>query len=152
MLNVSKKTLAAGLVAAAISGTVVVGVAYAAGGDHGRGGHHGRGFGGISFEEVDANGDGTITLQEMQAAAGTRFGNADTNGDGAIDLGEFAAAQELRAEERRQLRAARAFERLDANSDGTVTQEEMETAVAERFERMDRNEDGELTPERPRRN
>ena len=109
-------------------------------------------FSGIDFEQVDANGDGTITEAEMLAAAGDRFQDADSDGDGSVSLEEFAAAQEALQEERRQARLERLFGRMDANDDGQLTQDELEASVAERFDRMDRNDDGELTPERPRRN
>lgn len=144
------KAVKAGLIAVGVGGAILVGAAAFAAGDHG--GRHHRGFGGIDFEQVDANGDGTITEAEMLAAAGDRFQDADGNGDGIVSLEEFAAAQESLQEERRQARLERIFDRLDANEDGELTQEELEASVAERFDRMDRNDDGELTPERPRRN
>ena len=147
------KTVTAGLIAVGISGAILVGASAFAAGDHGdRGGRHHRGFGGIDFEQVDANGDGTITQDEMLAAAGDRFQDADSDGDGIVSLDEFTAAEELLEKQRRQARAERMFDRLDANDDGELTQDELETSVAERFDRMDRNGDGELTPERPPRN
>lgn len=49
-----------------------------------------------SFEAVDENGDGAVTLTEANAAGYTwtdaQFKLADTNGDGSLDADEFAAA------------------------------------------------------------
>ncbi|MDU8929817.1 EF-hand domain-containing protein [Alisedimentitalea sp. MJ-SS2] len=48
--------------------------------------------------ELDANGDGMITIEEMQAVytdtTAEAFSEMDTNGDGALDDGEMQAAQE----------------------------------------------------------
>lgn len=44
------------------------------------------------FEEVDSNGDGTISEQEARAVEGLDFATADTNQDGQLDRAEYAAA------------------------------------------------------------
>ena len=52
----------------------------------------------LAAVEVDANGDGMITIDEMQAVyADTTpetFSEMDSNGDGALDDGEMQAAEE----------------------------------------------------------
>lgn len=49
-------------------------------------------------QDVDANGDGLMTMDEIQAAypdmTAEQFSQIDTNGDGAIDNAEFTAAQD----------------------------------------------------------
>ncbi|MEI9926672.1 MAG: ca2+ sensor protein [Sphingomonas sp.] len=55
----------------------------------GPGGPGGRGMG-----RVDTDGDGTISLAEMQAQATERFDRVDTNHDGKIDQAERDAARE----------------------------------------------------------
>lgn len=45
-----------------------------------------------AFEEVDADGDGTISQQEAQAVEGLDFSQADTNQDGSLSRAEYAAA------------------------------------------------------------
>lgn len=51
-----------------------------------------------TLEELDANGDGSLTLDEVQAmypeVATEAFIAADTNADGLIDAEELALAQE----------------------------------------------------------
>ncbi|MBK8162557.1 MAG: hypothetical protein IPK65_05245 [Gammaproteobacteria bacterium] len=48
-----------------------------------------------SFDQVDANKDGSISLEEASAAKAlenTRFESADQNGDGKLSKAEYAAA------------------------------------------------------------
>lgn len=46
-----------------------------------------------AFEEVDANADGQISMEEAAAIEGLDFATADTNQDGSLDQEEYAAAQ-----------------------------------------------------------
>jgi Ca2+-binding EF-hand superfamily protein len=50
----------------------------------------------VSFETVDADGNGGVTMEEASAAGlpwtEDQFKAADTNQDGALDAAEFAAA------------------------------------------------------------
>ncbi|MGI9258453.1 MAG: hypothetical protein ACR2QQ_06445 [Gammaproteobacteria bacterium] len=46
-----------------------------------------------AFEEVDANADGLISLEEAAAIEGLDFATADVNQDGSLDLEEYAAIQ-----------------------------------------------------------
>jgi len=68
-------------------------------GHWGRGhGHGGRG-GGMMLRMADANGDGTITKAEMDAAAAKHFDAMDADKDGKITVAERQAAHEkLRAQ------------------------------------------------------
>ncbi len=94
------------------------------------------------FSEIDGDGNGSISLEEMQAfgdaARAERFAAADTDGDGVLTEEEIIAAAQNR-------RAARLIERLDANDDGVLQVEELRVREArgERFfERLDADEDG----------
>ncbi|MDG5751826.1 hypothetical protein P8R33_11965 [Qipengyuania sp. XHP0211] len=88
--------------------------------------------GGVAFaqkgERADANGDGVITLAEMQARSAERFARMDSNSDGVLNHAD------------RQAKMAEHFARIDADNDGEVTQAEMqaahETRRAKRAERM----------------
>lgn len=46
-----------------------------------------------AFEEVDANGDGTISADEASAIEGLDLATADTNQDGVLDRAEYEAAE-----------------------------------------------------------
>jgi len=46
-----------------------------------------------SFEEVDANSDGQISMEEAAAIEGLDFATADADQDGALSQEEYAAAQ-----------------------------------------------------------
>ncbi|MAH16766.1 MAG: hypothetical protein CMN65_13785, partial [Sphingomonadaceae bacterium] len=81
---------------------------------------------------ADTNGDGTVTLAEMQSQSAERFARMDANGDGVLDAQDRAARGEAM------------FARADINGDGELTIAEMQAArearKAERPERGDRPE------------
>lgn len=105
-----KRILIAGGLAALIAG----GVAMAQDGPRG-----GR--------QADADNDGRISQAEFAAAAAARFDRSDANRDGTITPDEVQAARQARMAERREGR----FARLDANSDGSISRAEFD-AVSER--------------------
>ena len=109
------------------------------------------------FTEWDANKDGYLDRTDMQLRASREraefFGGADANKDGKLSRDEFAVEQGARAAERREQfakraeaaakqakarsvpteaeqlkRAGAAFDRMDANKDGTVTRAEFDAA------------------------
>lgn len=94
------------------------------------------------FDRVDANGDGRVTRDELDAARSDRFERMDANGDGLLTEAELRAFGEERAERR----AARMLDRMDEDGDGAVSSAEF-AALSERraermFERADVNGDG----------
>lgn len=111
------------------------------------------------FAELDADGNGAVTLEEMQAAGENRFAAADANGDGALSRDELLA----QGQERVETRVDQMLERVDADGDGQVTLAEMEAAREDRgdrggrghgrrgpnpariFERLDTDGDGTVT-------
>lgn len=103
------------------------------------------------FEELDLNGDGQITLEEMQNQRDVRFHAADTNGDGALSEAEMLAAAEGRAQDRATRMIERMLDRLDANDDGLIQQSEMPERdgdrMSKRFERVDADGDGAISAE-----
>lgn len=103
--------------------------------------------GGPDFATLDANGDGQLTVEELQGAAQTQFEATDTDGDGALSLAELTA----RSAENAASRAEKMLSRLDANEDGSLTPDEMRAPRPERaarmFERADADGDGVLSEE-----
>ena len=97
------------------------------------------------LEKMDSNGDGRISLDEFVAAAGARFKSIDTQNKGSIDAADIASSPEAVA--RIEHRAERIVKRLDTAGNGYVTKDEFLAAAQDRFARMDGNSDGKLTPD-----
>ncbi len=95
------------------------------------------------FSQLDGNGDGIITIAEVQKQAQDKFSAADTNGDGQLDASELAAAARERAG-----RIERLITRKDKNGDGLLSLEEMapRNGGGERlFARADIDGNGEIS-------
>ena len=99
------------------------------------------------FATLDTNGDGALSLEELQAQGEARFSAVDTDGDGALSAEELTAAAGERAAER----TAQMIERLDENGDGALQLEEMPAREGDRaermFDRVDADEDGVISEE-----
>ncbi len=133
-----------------------------------------RGF----MADADMDKNGTIEKSEFEAMYNKRYAETDQNGDGitfeeyeskvAADReawrerrDEMRAQRQAEKEENREARAAeraernaertkRRFESLDADGNGTVSEEEYKMAGEKMFDRMDRNNDGILNDRRDR--
>lgn len=102
-----------------------------------------------TFEDFDANADGSVTQDEVEAFRAGRFAEVDTDGDGTVTLEEFTARAAARATER----ATAMFERLDADGDGTLTRDVLEMRGGHgpmggrMFSRLDADDDGAVSRE-----
>jgi len=145
-----RTTLIAAASLIAIAATSVIATAHDRGNGERGGPRDGRGGPVVMFEKLDANGDGSITMEEVQGAGAARFAEADANGDGQLSAEEMAAASEGRRAERMADRIAKRIEKHDANGDGTLSLEEATAAaqgsrLEEMFERFDADGDGNVT-------
>jgi Ca2+-binding EF-hand superfamily protein len=109
---------------------------------------------------MDQNGDGVLDEQELRAAAEMTFKTADANNDGYLTTGEIGAARMagdverttrgpralLGARGRGAETAAERFERLDADGDGRISQQEFVDAPHPLL-RFDEDGDGRVTRE-----
>ncbi|QRF65861.1 EF-hand domain-containing protein [Ponticoccus alexandrii] len=121
-----------------------------------RGGHGGPGFG-MPILSYDADGDGRVTVEEVEARQAERFAAADADGDGLLSPEEVSAyAEALRAEREEMRRAARQaalIARMDADGDGLLSLDEISGVqpATSRFDRildrLDTDGDGALTEE-----
>ncbi|MCP5036337.1 MAG: hypothetical protein GY945_01920 [Rhodobacteraceae bacterium] len=161
MKNLTRNTLV-GLMLASAAVLATVDVA-AARGQGGQGGPGGPGaFRAMEFVEIDSDGNGVVTLEELQALGDARFAAADSDGSGALDKSEViqmmtegmekrAAAAEAKGQDgqNRQGRGQQGAPdearlawmadgmilRLDTDGDGLVTAAEMQIPT-EKLERM----------------
>jgi len=101
--------------------------------------------GGPDFGTLDTDNNGEITLEEMQGSALARFTAADTDGDGFLSQAELEASVQERAQDRSAERVSRMLERMDANSDGQLSPDEMQDRrrdPARFFDRIDADNSG----------
>lgn len=107
----TKIVLSAGLGLAALAGLVGAALAH---GD-GRGGFAGHPMMQRMMQEADANGDGAVTREEMQAFHQSRFADFDADGNGKLEWAE------MRAGMRDQM-----FSLLDADGNGQISRDEFD--------------------------
>ena len=114
-------------------------------GDHGgrHGGHGERALFRGLFEEIDADADGSATEAEVAAFRTAQLSAADANGDGSVSLDEFATAYFARI--RPQM--VDTFQAFDDDGDGAITSAELEARFDGLVSRLDRNDDGVLSPD-----
>ncbi len=82
-----------------------------------------RGGGMPTFEELDVDGSGEITTEDLSTLRDNRFAEIDANKDGGVSKEEFLA----HAASRSEARASRMFDRLDADGDGILSRDVIES-------------------------
>ena len=102
-----------------------------------------RPHGGAMFERLDADGNGSITAEEIASHKATMREGLDADGNGAVSFEEMQAHRERQ----REARARARFQRLDADGDGQVSLDEMDARGGKMLERLDADSDGEITRE-----
>jgi hypothetical protein len=130
---------------AVVGGLFLAGASFAQGGGFGHGGMGMMGgFGELRREmlkNVDTNGDGALSQDEINAAVNSRFAEFDIDKNGSLSLAEFEA---LWAEITKPM-AVRAFQFLDPDGDAALSKAEMDDRFGNVVSRMDRNHDGVLS-------
>lgn len=98
--------------------------------------------GGADFlKRFDLNGDGKITKEEIETAREKNFAAANTDGTDGVTLKEF---EPWFWQQHRQ-GMVRAFQHLDRDGDGKITETEVKAMTDAMFARFDRNGDGVLS-------
>lgn len=107
--------------------------------------HHGGPPGRVFklFETFDADGDGAITRAEVDRVCNERFARRDANGDGSLSLEEYQALWLDAMHERMVDR----FQDYDDDGDAAVTGEEFAEPFAHMVDRLERDGDGAVTME-----
>lgn len=124
--------------------SIVAGGAFAAGNGSGPGKHRPQ----HSFEELDANGDGKITQDEMAAHMQARFAERDANGDGQLSEDELRSFMQDKANKKIEKRISHMMKRHDANDDGQLAMEEMKDGrMGKMMKRADADGDGSISKE-----
>ena len=110
-------------------------------GRHGNHGPHGMGFmmgemggfggrGGAQWlKRLDANNDGTVTIEEALQVRAPAFARLDTNNDGVIDAQELEAENKLNVD----YYAKVMLKRFDKDGDGKISREEFAKAGGHRM-------------------
>lgn len=104
----------------------------------------GSNYGPRGMRFADTDGDGTVTIEEMQARHAETFKAADADGNGTLTVEEMQTAIQRQHAQRR-------VQALDTDGDGAVSAEEFQAPMRWRLSRMDRNDDGQLEPGEMRR-
>lgn len=141
-----KITLAAMITALTVGavGITALSPAFARSGDHGPRGPR------INFEEMDLNGDGKITQEEMAEHRAAKFAAQDTDGNGMLSSEELTAALIERAKAHSEKRVERMIERRDADGDGQISLAELAgdgDRADKFFSRLDADDDGAISSE-----
>lgn len=117
---------------------------------HGRMGGHGMRGGGMMgggemmrtlFAQIDADGNGSVTQEEVDAFRAAKVAEADVSGDGALSIEEFDTIYR----EFTRSRMVDMFQDFDADGDGVISPEEADARFGDVVDRMDRDNDGALT-------
>jgi Ca2+-binding EF-hand superfamily protein len=93
--------------------------------------------------KYDANHDGTLTRQELEAGLRTEFAAADKNHSSCLDPDEVREINE----ERVKTDGSAASPLIDWKKNGCIDFDAFATTARSLFEQLDKNGDGKLTPE-----
>ncbi len=143
-LGLGAVALIAGVTFAASSYASPNGISWGHGMGGGMGGGMGHSMGNGNnhmaemFETMDADRDGKLTTEEMEAARQQHFSEADADGNDQINMSEF---EEMWMGRMRNM-ISQAFQNHDENNDGTISQDEISKRMSSMVYWLDKNNDG----------
>lgn len=141
---------------------ILVGTALTAAADGGRkGGHWNKGHHGgwgmmadpISFEQLDADGNGEISKEEFDARHSAWIKAVDANGDGMLQKEELEAHVMDQVQAMVEKKSELMFNRLDSDGDGAVSDVELQEKMGKSrnddrmFNRLDSDDSGSVSAE-----
>lgn len=89
---------------------------------------------------ADANGDGNLTKQELEAQLSAQFGRMDRNGDGSVNMKD---APRL-ARQKYQEKVGPVIARADTNGDNAMSYDEFSSGPLARFSALDEDGSGSI--------
>ena len=97
------------------------------------------------FQQLDQNGDNSLTQDEVSPPIWMRISTSDGNQDGRVTLPELLSTRAEREDDVRRPGGSDAFAKLDANEDGQLTEDEVTEQAWAKISSADANGDGAVT-------
>lgn len=100
-----------------------------------------------TFEEADADKDGTLDKEEAKTVCTRKFEEMDTDHDGTVSKDELNACRRGKHDKKSQMmhdKRTKEFSGADTDNDGTLTREEARKLpnVSKNFDAIDADKDG----------
>ena len=97
------------------------------------------------FKSMDTDGDGQISSAEHAAGVTRMFGEMDANKDGFVTADEMDAMHGKSGMHDMDMKSSDKIGRMDKDGDGKMSSAEHDSGAAEMFTKMDANKDGMLS-------